>query len=197
MDDKFIQLHGYDQLRQSLNPKIVDKAAKAAINKALSKGRTEVSTQIRKKWNIKKKDLDKKLTIKKANGTYLSGSFLARSRPISTTYYGAKQFTPHGVANRAGKKTRKRKTGKSGVFTQILRNGKKTHQPHAFIAKMKSGHIGVFERVNKKRLKIREYNTITIASMFGQKEVYEPALKKIEQTMDTEFPRLIQVLFAK
>lgn len=208
MDDSFIQLKGYDELRKLLDPKIVDKAAYRALNKALSKGRTEVSKQIRKKWNIKKKDLDKKLTIKKANGTHLSGSFMAKSRPISMTYFGAEQFRPYDIVNkkrrdysvtRGGAKMLgvKQAKGKSGVYFKSLRQGPKTHKPNAFLATTDSGHIGVFERMGKKRLKVREFNTITVASMFGQKEVYEPSLKKIEETMDSEFPRLIDVLFSK
>jgi hypothetical protein len=47
----------------------------------------------------------------------------------------------------------------------------------------------------KNKEQIVERKTITMASMFGQPEVMDPTLDRIQESLDNEFPRLIGVLF--
>ena len=44
----------------------------------------------------------------------------------------------------------------------------RTRYPHAFLAQMRSGHLGVFQRVGRTRLPIRELRGPSIAHVFGK-----------------------------
>ena len=93
------------------------------------------------------------------------------------------------VQTRKSSRRLKRASGRSGVYVQILRGGAQTHLPHAFMIGLKSGHVGVFERQGKSRLPIREDRTITVASMFQQEQVYDPAVKVAGKVWADEFTR--------
>lgn len=204
-----IKLEGYDELRAQLDPKIVDKAATRALGRAVSAGRTVAADKIYQKYNIKKRDINRAVKAVKANRgtTGPTASIVAKGRSMSLTYFGAKWYRTKSVTTRNKSTLRKRKTGRTGVYAKIMRGGDTTHKPHAFIAAVGTKradifHIGVFERVpgsrmasNPKKEKIVERKLITIASMFGQSGAWDPTVERITETWNSEFPRLINVLF--
>jgi hypothetical protein len=205
-----VKLEGYAEIRASLNPAIVDKAARQALNRAVDSGRAEAARQIYAKWNIKKADINRAVKAIKANTNGdLQATIYAKGRPLSLSYFGAQWFRPRSVTTRHKSTLRKRNTGKSGVFVKLLRDGKTTHKPHAFIAAVNTKrsdifHIGVFERIPGSRMKsnpdkeaLIERKLISIASMFAQANAWDPTIEKVEETWNREFPRLIGVLFAK
>ena len=66
--------------------------------------------------------------------------------------------------------------GQQGVVVQIRRDGKVASFPNAFIAKMKSGHIGVYIRdkkktmvSNNKKQALMELATVSFPSLFSSK----------------------------
>lgn len=189
-----IKLEGYEQALGMFDSKIVDKSAYRALNRAVSSGRTEASKSIRGKWNIQKKDLDSKLTKITAKKTGdQTAVLIAKSRPFSLTYFGAKWYRKRSMTTRQKSTLYKRSTGKSGVYAKVLRGGQTTHMPHSFIQSMRSGHMGVFERLGKKRYPIKERKVITIASMFDQANAMQPTVDKIEQSWSKEFFRQLEL----
>ncbi len=185
-----IQPEGYDEALALFGPKKVDRAQVRSLNLAARKGRVEASRLIRKKWNIKAGDVNRRLTVAaKARPGQLSTEIVARSRPFSLSYFGAKYYRGTTVQTRKSSRRLKRASGRSGVYVQILRGGAQTHLPHAFMIGLKSGHVGVFERQGKSRLPIREDRTITVASMFQQEQVYDPAVKVAGKVWADEFTR--------
>jgi hypothetical protein len=196
-----LELKGYDRLRNMLDPKNVDKAARMATNTALTRGKAEAARAIYARWNIKKADINRAVSALKATAGGRNAMITVKGRPMSLTYFGAKWHRGMSVTTRHRSTLRRRATGRSGVFVDIMRGGDTTHKPHAFIAAMRSGHIGVFERIpgskmrGKNKEQIVERKTITMASMFGQPEVMDPTLDRIQESLDNEFPRLIGVLF--
>ena len=190
-----IKLKGYDQALAMFDSKVVDKSAYRALNRAVASGRTEASRHIYDKWHIKKCDINRAVkSIKASRSGGITAYINAKSRPLSLTYFGAKQYAPYATITRKGRKSRKtRNRSKRGVYAQILRDGGVTHKPHGFIQTMSSGHVGVFERVGKSRYPIKERKVITIASMFDQSAAMEPTVDKIEETWSKEFFRQLEM----
>lgn len=54
----------------------------------------------------------------------------------------------------------------------------------AFIAEMKSGHIGVFHRETSKRFPISEYMGLSAAHMVGETAVAEKLQEEAQKTVD-------------
>jgi len=185
-----IQLEGLDEALALFGPKKVDKAQGRALNLAARKGRVEASRRIRKHWNIKAKDVNQRLkVVAKANPGKLTAEIVARSRPFSLSYFGAKYYRGTTVQTKKSGRRLKRSSGRSGVYVQILRGGPQTHLPDSFMIGLSSGHVGVFNRMGKARLPIREERAITLASMFQQAQVYDPAVKVIGKIWADEFTR--------
>lgn len=204
-----IKLEGYGRMLRLVDPKTVNTAARRALGTAVRDGRATAADAIYKKWNIKKPDLNravKAVKVRRESGGFVA-SVYAKGRPMSLTYFGAKWFRPRSVTTRQKTTLRKRRTGKRGVYAQIMRGGEVTHKPNAFIAAVKTKrsdihHIGVFERIkgshmasNPDKEKIVERKLITMASMFGQPDVIDPTIERIEQSWNREFPRQIDLLF--
>lgn len=200
---KDLELKNYEMFRAMFDPRKVDKAAQMALNSAVTRGKAEAARQLTARWNLKRADVGRATRVIKASKNAGVATITISGRPLSLTYFGAQWFRGQRVTSRKSSSVRKRPTGRSGVFVDILRGEPTTHKPHAFIATMKSGHIGVFERVPGSRMKskdkeqIIERKTITIASMFGQPEIMDPTIDHIGQHLDQEFPRLIEVLFGR
>ena len=189
-------------LERLADPGVIDKAARQSLNRAVRDGRATASDRIYKRWNIKKRDINRAvraLKVTRTNDGFQAG-ISAKGRPLSLAYFGAKQYRPYSTVTRNKTTRRKRRSSRRGVFVQILRGGEVTHKPHAFIASVKTkradvNHIGVFERVGEKRHPIIERKLITVASMFNQEHVMNPTIERIEKSWNREFPRLVEVLF--
>lgn len=189
-----IQLEGYDEALALFGSKKIDQAQGRALNLAARKGRTFAGQLIRKRWNIKAKDVNRRLTaVAEARPGRLKTEIVARSRPFSLAYFGAKHYRGTTVQTRTIGRRLKRASGRSGVYVQIFRGGPQAHLPHAFMSGLKSGHVGVFERMGKSRLPIRERYTITLASMLGQEEVSDPVFELVGRTWEDEFIRQLSL----
>jgi len=207
--DAEIRLEGFDRMLRLADPKLVNEAAKKSLGTAVRDGRATAADGIYKIYNIKKGDINRAVKAVKARktGDGFSASIFVKGRPMSLSYFGAKWFRPYSVTTRSRSTLRKRRTGKSGVYAQLMRGGEVTHKPHAFMAAVSTKrsdifHIGVFERIpgsrmasNPKKEAIIERKLITMASMFNKPEVMDPTVDRIEEVWNRKFPRLIDVLF--
>jgi hypothetical protein len=120
------------------------KAQVAATNKAANTAVSRTIKAVTKTYNIKQKDLRAQVSITKANKNYPSVRIMVSHKGIPLMDFKPK---PNTVAQY----TRPEK----GVSVEWKR-GKRQIIKHSFIAKMKSGHTGVFLRKGKKRLPIKE-----------------------------------------
>ncbi len=176
-----VKMEGVDRAKRALDPKLFDRASRLALNEAERKARVEAKKEIRAKWNIKATKANQEVkNIKKARNSDLTAIIQAKGRPISLTYFGAKEIrdTSRGVLVQTGTRGRiqSRARGQRGVTVQIIR-GRRTHLPKAFIATTKNASVRVFERMGKSRLPIESKSTITIASMFDQAKVQKATVK--------------------
>jgi hypothetical protein len=198
-----VKLEGLERAMGMFEERIVGRAASQAINETVRGVRTATGKEIRKEWNIKAGDLNRKLrAIKMAMAGDLEGIVEAKSAAFSLSYFGAKAYKGRMVQTRTLGKRLKRASRKGGVFVRIKRSGGTTHLPKAFMAAVKAGkggsyHIGVFHRVGKPRLPIVERKVITVASMFNQEPVQDAALKTIDDVFPRRFNHHIDRLMSK
>lgn len=138
-------------------------AAARALNRAATSTRAEAARRIRDTYNIKVGVARDQMRIARANRNRLVAEIVVSGRPIPLLEFAARAVNPWNV------KGRKRRPG-GGVSVQIKAGSRKLRRG-AFIAQMKTGHRGVFER--KAGGRIRELFSLSLPSMFTQKQIRE------------------------
>ena len=174
----------------------VKRAITSAINHSLGKAKTKLKKKITQEYYIKSSDVEKTLSIKKANYSTLAGTISSRSKRTSLTKLKLKKS---GTSILSG--VRK----SNGI--KLLR-GKDELFGKPFTAKMKNGHIGVFQRKTKQRIgvgmgssseqenPIQELYTLSIPQMAGekgvQKYIEEEAEKMVNERFEHEVERILK-----
>ena len=182
-----VKVEGIKEALTKFDPKVVERAAVSTLNEVIKSTRSLASDLVRNErgWNIKKSDFDSRVKMKLAKRNdaqaALSASRISAATGRGTgkdsfalTYFGAKQVqrTSSGVIISTSKLAKKQKRSKlgSGVTVNVKKGGTAARFPRAFLATMKSGHTGVFRRVEGKastgRNKIAEIKVVTLATMF-------------------------------
>ena len=171
---------------------IVKKAIYSTMAKVRRYARTLLSTEIRKKWNIKKGDLDKKIRIRagsREGSHYASFEMTIKGISISLSYFGAKQYAGNQVITRTKTKTNKRQSKFQGVQVEVLK-GRRVKLSGAFLQQASSGHMMVMRRKGKSRYPVRIKASISAASMFAEAataDAFEEGLMSfLERTFDHE-----------
>jgi hypothetical protein len=185
-----MKVDGLDKALHSLNPTVVNRATRLAINEAAKAGRTAAGKVIRSSWNLKAGRVNAELrNVKMATGADLTANIQAKGRPISLSHYG---FRPVQRTTK-GKGGKYRRT--LGATGSIFKGTKVTYRK-AFMAGLANGHRGVF--MNKAdffggdyqyhtptkgahagqrgRTGIVSLASITIASIFHQAKVWAPTV---------------------
>ncbi len=146
------------------------KAVARALNKTAEQARTEASRAVRDEgYGIKASAIKKSFSIQRATANTLLVTLRATGAPIALINYGAKQIG-------------------SGVSVNV-KTGRKVLK-HAFVAKMKSGHTGVFVRAGgrgSKRLPIKELLGPSIPTALGNDVVEKAIMAKIRE----KFPQIL------
>lgn len=113
------------QMRQVLTSSEMNRAIAASLTRVGAMAKTKASREIRNKYKITKRELDKNFKQDRAAASKLSTTIYTWGRPI-----GLRDFKP--------------KQMKKGVSVNIT--GTRKVVPHTFIAETMNGHIGVFGR---------------------------------------------------
>ena len=174
----------------------VKRAITSAINHSLGKAKTKLKKKITQEYYIKSSDVEKTLSIKKANYSTLAGTISSRSKRTSLTKLKIKKS---GTSILSGVKK------SNGIK---LLQGKDNLFGRPFTAKMKNGHIGVFQRKIKQRIgvgmrssseqenPIQELYTLSIPQMAGekgvQKYIEEEAEKMVNERFEHEVERILK-----
>lgn len=184
-----VKLEGFDDLKAMLDPDIAKRATRSAIDKLSKQAKTEASSVIRERYNIKKGDLDPKMKIDPPRVDNLRAVISVTGRPISLTYFGAKQLTAQNriITRTSGRQLKRAGRNQLGVTYSIAKGQPPRTLPHAFIATMKNGHIGVFMRKGLGR-SIIERNMVTLATLFGGKVTME----KVQQLVQQKWPGIMK-----
>lgn len=174
----------------------VKRAITSAINHSLEKAKTKLKKKVTQEYYIKSSDIEKTLSIKKANYSTLAGTISSRSKRTSLTKLKIKKS---GTSILSGVKK------SNGI--KLLR-GKDELFGKPFTTKMKNGHIGVFQRKTRQRIgvgigssskqenPIQELYTLSIPQMAGekgvQKYIEEEAEKMVNERFEHEVERILK-----
>lgn len=108
---------------------VFGKVVSRAINKSLVSVRAAATDEIAKDLNLTKTKIRESFTLKNATQADASGFVTSRSKPIPLIEFSGTRALARG-----------------GVSVQVKKTGTREKLLHAFIATMRSGHRGVFER---------------------------------------------------
>lgn len=174
----------------------IKRAITSAINHSLGKAKTKLKKKIIQEYYIKSSDVEKTLSIKKANYSTLAGTISSRSKRTSLTKLKIKKS---GTSILSGVK-------KSNGIKLLQEKDNLFGRP--FIAKMKNGHNGVFQRKTKQRIGVgmrssseqenptQELYTLSIPQMAGekgvQKYIEEEAEKMVNERFEHEVERILK-----
>lgn len=167
---------------------------KAAIRSTMARTRrhatTLISSMIREKWNIKKKDLDKRIAVKVGSrGTeYDSFEMVIKGTSVSLAYFGATQYAGNRVQTRRVGRIRKTRSAFQGVQVEVLK-GRKTKLAGAFMQAADSGHTMVMKRKGKGRYPLAIKASISPASMFEDAGTADKFEEAIFDFIEREFDR--------
>ena len=143
-------------------PNIAIKTAIRTLNRTADKARVAASRAVREKYNIKAGDLNKSIKTSRASVSRLETILTITGKPIGLIAFALNKikYTGH----------------------KILKAGGRIRLPHTFIAIMKSGHRGVYQREGDERLPIMERKFISMPSVWRSKAV----MSVVERVVDTE-----------
>jgi len=173
--------------------KEIPKILSAALNKTAPALRTAGVRMVTRDYNVKQGEVRKRISIKKASPVYL----VARLEGSGASSIPLVQFRVGGRRVPStfwrGTKGSKKVAPARGVSVKVRKAGGNKTITGGFVARMPSGHIGLFvrsNRINKKgRQTIEEkYGPSAITLLSG--EQYKPALDlKAGELMEQEVPR--------
>ena len=194
-----VELIGYEEALGVIDKQLVREAANSALDKVAKSGRTIASEEIRKIYNIKKRDLDPRIVIRSARFGNLIAEINVKGKGIGLAYFGARQFAVNKIISQSkkhGKKETKRRSGSfMGVAVQVTDHT--TMLRSAFLAKVKSGHIGVVQRETSKRFPLIEKQVISLASMIQNAKVEPLILDKVNEQWIKVFPQELRFRLLK
>lgn len=156
-----------------------EKALVRSLNRTAAGAATAAVRAVSENLRSTQKNVRRAITAKDARPDRLESQVVARSKRIPIFDLRPSPSTPEA------------KRPKSGV-SYLARVGRK-RIPGAFIARMKSGHVGVFKRAkDAKRLPIAELFGPSIPLVFTRRDV-QAAIKKV---VSERLPREIKQNFA-
>lgn len=122
-----------------------------AINRAINNANKNVKKETTARYFISSTDVKDTIKIKKASKGSLKAAVISRDEGIALSRF---KVLPQKT-NKSRNKSKPPKIYKAGVKKD---GGVKPldGNPKAFVAKMKTGHVGVFERKSEKRFPIKQ-----------------------------------------
>lgn len=162
--------------------KNMPKAFSAAINRVSQGMRTEAVKKVRETYQVKAGDVRKTIKITKASPARLEMLMVSRGSSLPLIKF---RTTPRNVPTRQPRVLK----------AQVKKSGGKKPIPGAFVAKMRSGHVGVFMRSSKKRLPVNELYGPAVPVMLNEEGVQEhlqqEAQRRMADRLDHEMNRVL------
>lgn len=148
-------------------------AVSRAINRTVNNVKTVMTRAVSKSLRVKQGYVRERIKTRLSTRRALTAAITASAQPIPLIAQGAKGPEPSRGQGRG-----------------VTANTAQRRYPHAFIATMRSGHRGVFEREGKARLKIKELTSASVAAVFihheraGQARADEQLPKNLAHEVD-------------
>ena len=189
--DVEMKVDGYKDIMYAMRKILSEKKIRAAIadaaNRAAQGIGTDAKRMIRDRWGLKPAYVMERFKVNKATAgqTHIEATAIFHGKPIPLIDLAP---TPSSVTS---------KRPKSGIKVKGLSNAK---FQHAFIARMESGHIGVFQKITpgkkRPRLPIGEMFSLSLPQMIYDKkgggEIRETLRKNSGERLETRFLQQIE-----
>ncbi|SMO61272.1 Prophage minor tail protein Z (GPZ) [Balnearium lithotrophicum] len=178
---------------------IPQRVIRQALNRTAKSAKAAISKEVRKIYNIKKRDFDKHITVTPARNTDIAVVAIKGKR-LPLFYFLSKSSVSISLKRKKlPVYERKTKTGRvvrvqskwPALKVKVKRTeGWKVLRRNAFIARMKSGHIGIFRRMPNWKHKLvstnpRKYHGLPIAELTTLSSVQmvenSKALREVEK----------------
>lgn len=160
-------------------PRRAQSAVVRALNRGISAGNTLMSRAVAKDAGLKVSDVKASFRQRNASALDPKARLAAGFERIPLMKFGAKGPMPSRGKGR-------------GVSYRLGAGSKRNRIEDAFVATMRSGHQGVFKRVGKARLGIRELFGPSLGQVFAKyrAEGLARSLEVFETTLNHELERL-------
>lgn len=177
--DNFLEVKNIDVAEAMLRgiPNGIERAITGSINRTLAKVKTDMKKKTTVEYNVKSSEIENKLSVYKANFTNLRGTIYAKTPRLALSKF-ITSTSKNSIKVRI----------KKGEKAKIVQ-GKADLASKPFIAIMKSGHLGIFQREAKTILPIQQLYTIGIAEMLGSQTVTEYAVEHGEVYLENYFEK--------
>lgn len=167
----------------------LERALVGAINDTSRRLVTFVSTELRTRVNIKKRDIDKHIGRRPATKFQKSAKGAIRieeSERLSLKYFGAKTVKTRGYA-KMSRVARGNRRATQGVQYQIMKSGGKRKIRDAFIVDDLGAHV--YRRVGRKRLPIVKLFGPSPWGVFVNAGLRRPTKERAAELLNTELDR--------
>ena len=178
----------FDKISKQLAsiPKDAPKILATALNQTARDAQKILLKEAKDSYTIKPKYFNKGsqgLQIRKATTRTLSAMLDSKGEPIDL----------YNFKNRATETSTRASVKKGGGMKNLL-----IEDRWAFVATMKSGHTGLFQRAGKSRLPIKKKFSLSVPQMIGnEEEVYGKLEPEIGEILQKHVEEQIQKLIAK
>ena len=161
-------------------PKQIHIAAANAINRTITKLKTQTSKSIRKNYVISAKDIKGTFDVQRANHGNLSGTLVSRGRPLLLTAF----------------RVRKNKRGPVKVQVRRRNSAKAVHG--LFLGVSRKGYAGAMQRTQRKaRYPLRVPYGPSVPQMFGAENTISELTPLAEATLNERFLHEVEYRFGK
>lgn len=161
-------------------PKEINLAAVNAINRTITKIKTQTSKSIRKNYLVSAKNVKGTLNIKRASLSKLCGVLASQGSPLLLTAF----------------RVRNHKRGP--VKVQIRKQGGAKSVPGLFLGVSRNGYTGAMQRKKRKaRYPLRIPYGPSVPQMFGAENVIGELTPLAEATLNERFLHEVEYCFRK
>jgi hypothetical protein len=159
------------------------KAIANALNRVAEGVRTEAVRKVRERYYIRARDVNETIRIKKATPEDPVVIIRSTGSPLALSKFRINPAKPPS------------KRRKTPIIARVVKGAGGSIRG-AFVARMASGHIGVFHRAGKARLPIVERFGPSVPQMLGHESVTryieEQARERLESRLDHEIERMLR-----
>jgi hypothetical protein len=158
-------------------PGAVERAEIRAVNRAAKAAKTSLVREILSRYNIKRDRVEETISIFGAGAGHPFASVASRGRPRVLSYFRTRPNVESGPPFR--------RPG-AGVWAQV-KKGEGGNIPHAFLARMRSGHVGVFLRPGSGDYPIDQRSGPSVPQMAGNRDVVVTVEERAMGILDRTF----------
>jgi hypothetical protein len=163
-------------------PKKVGLILSRAVNRSTANVKSNMAKKARENYLVASAAVKSTIDITKATSTNPTARVRSVGKKISESKFKISPTEP-----------RPSNPPKAGYKVQIRRDSGLKVVPHGFLARMESGHLGMFMRASKSRFPIKELKGPAIPEMVGRKNtmqfIEDEATKMLNSRVEHELQR--------